>query len=41
MIEYFKNINKIESSKLKSSRSYAFESIKRIFTFKWLKKVNK
>jgi len=40
MIEYFKNINKIESSKLKSSRSYAFESIKRIFTFKWLKKGN-
>ena len=41
IIEYFTVKNKDEANKLQKAKGYAFESIKRIFTLKWLKNKNK
>lgn len=38
IIEYFKNRNEIEASKLKMAKRQAINSIKKIFNSKWLKK---
>ena len=38
VIEYFTNRNEMETSKLKSAKKHALNSIKRIFTLKWIKK---
>jgi uncharacterized protein involved in exopolysaccharide biosynthesis len=40
IIEYFTNRNEMEASKLKRSKKYALDSLKNIFTIKWLKKKN-
>ena len=38
VIEYFTNRNEMEASKLKSAKKHAINSIKKIFTLKWIKK---
>jgi len=38
VIEYFTNRNEMEASKLKSAKKHALNSIKSIFTLKWIKK---
>ncbi len=40
IIEYFTIINKNEANKLRQAKEYAYKSIKRIFTLKWLRKKN-
>ena len=41
VIEYFTNRNELETSKLKSAKKYAVNSLKNIFTLKWMKIKNK
>lgn len=41
IIEYFTNRNELETSKLKSAKKYAVDSLKNIFTLKWMKIKNK
>ena len=40
IIDYFTNRNELETSKLKRAKKYALDSLKKIFTIKWLKKKN-
>ncbi|MCJ7802090.1 MAG: hypothetical protein MUP82_07010 [Candidatus Marinimicrobia bacterium] len=41
IIEYFRNNNKSEASKLYEAKKHVFESLKRIFTFNWFRNKNK
>jgi len=41
IIEYFTNRNEMEAAKLRKAKIHALESLKRIFTSKWLRNKNK